>query len=115
MTTELKPMENTRRVSIDTQLAQTIEPKVFHSSHYHAEGIEPIEYISSNKLDFNRGSIIKYAHRAGDKAGQERLDIKKIIDYAMLLAFQEGIDIEREDIKELVDYRFNWKESHGSR
>lgn len=80
----------------------------FHSKHYETQGIEPIEYISSNKLDFNRGSIVKYAHRAGDKEGQEILDIKKIIDYAMLLAFQEGIQINREDVIQLVNYRFDW-------
>lgn len=103
MATELKAMESTRRVSLDT-------PKeTFHSSHYESNGIEVIEYISSNKLDFNRASIIKYADRCGKKQGQEKLDIKKIIDYAMLLAFQEGIEITREDIHNLVDYRFDWK------
>lgn len=66
----------------------------------------------SNKLDFTRASIVKYAHRAGLKKSQELLDIKKIIDYAMLLAFQEGIEIDRDDIKELIDYRFNWKQTY---
>ncbi|UAW01129.1 PF11753 family protein [Vibrio phage BUCT194] len=104
MTTELKAMETTR------VLPRTTENRdKFHSSHYESNGIEVIEYISSNKLDFNRASIIKYADRCGKKQGQEKLDIKKIIDYAMLLAFQEGIEITREDIHKLVDYRFDWK------
>ena len=43
--------------------------------------IQPIEYITANKLDFIRGNIIKYATR--DKNGAE--DIKKIIHYCELL------------------------------
>lgn len=106
-TTKLKAMENTR-VLPRTMMEPTEEK--FHSAHYESDGIEVIEYISSNKLDFNRASIIKYADRCGKKQGQEKLDIRKIIDYAMLLAFQEGIDISRDEIHQLVDYRFNWKE-----
>lgn len=82
----------------------------FHSDHYESESIEPIDLMINNKLDFVRSSIIKYAFRAGKKVGQEVLDIKKIIDYAVLLAIQEGIDIQRDDIHELINYRFDWKE-----
>ncbi|MGL5718870.1 MAG: DUF3310 domain-containing protein [Paraclostridium sp.] len=85
------------------------EKKEFHSSHYESDGIECIEFITSNKLDFCRGSIIKYAFRAGDKKGQESLDIKKIIDYAILLAMQEGIDFTYQDAKDIIDYRFEWE------
>ncbi|MGL5714436.1 MAG: DUF3310 domain-containing protein, partial [Paraclostridium sp.] len=85
--------------------------KEFHSSHYHSSGIEPITFINSNNMGFNEGSIIKYTTRVGKKAGQEISDIKKIIDYAILLAFQKGIEIEKKDILELVDYRFSWGEN----
>ncbi len=87
--------------------------KKFHSSHYESDTIEPIELISSNKLDFCRASIIKYAFRAGDKKGQEVLDIKKIIDYAILLAMQENINFTKDDAQSIIDYRFEWKEKRG--
>ena len=86
----------------------------FHSRHYNAT-IEPIEYIMSNKLSFNRGNIIKYATRACKKSGQEKLDIHKIIDYAMLMAFEEGVDIDKDDIIKLVNYRFDWKKNRGDK
>lgn len=82
----------------------------FHSSHYEGK-IEPIEFIMANKMTFNRGNIIKYATRAGKKSGQEKLDIHKIIDYAMLMAFEEGVDIDKDDIIKLVNYRFDWKKN----
>lgn len=84
--------------------------KEFHSSHYESDSIEPIEFMMSNKMDFCRASIVKYAFRAGKKEGQETLDIKKIIDYAILLAMQEGINFTKEDAQSIIDYRFNWKE-----
>lgn len=90
------------------------EKETFHSSHYESDAIEPIEFMMSNKLDFCRSSIIKYAFRAGKKEGQETLDITKIIDYALLLAQQEDIPFTKEDAQKIIDYRFNWKEArHG--
>lgn len=86
------------------------EEKKFHSSHYESDNIEPIEMIMSNKMDFCRASILKYAFRAGKKEGQEVLDIKKIIDYALLLAQQEGIQFTKEDAQSIIDYRFKWQE-----
>lgn len=84
--------------------------KEFHSSHYESKTIEPIEFIMENDLDFNTGNIIKYAFRVGNKKGQEVSDIKKIIDYALLLSFQKQIPITQEEVVELINYRFNWKE-----
>lgn len=88
--------------------------KEFHSSHYEGK-IEPIEFIMANKMSFNRGNIIKYATRACKKSGQEKLDIHKIIDYAMLMAFEEGVDIDKDDIIKLVSYRFDWKKNRGDK
>lgn len=88
--------------------------KEFHSSHYEGK-IEPIEFIMANKMSFNRGNIIKYATRACKKSGQEKLDIHKIIDYAMLMAFEEGVDIDKDDIIKLVNYRFDWKKNRGDK
>lgn len=47
--------------------------------HYHKRGIQPIEYIKSNNLDFNRGSVIKYVTR--DKEKNKEQDIKKAIHF----------------------------------
>lgn len=82
----------------------------FHSSHYESNKIEPITYIMANNMSFNRGNIVKYAHRAGKKEGQQELDIKKIIDYAMLLGFENGAFPSREELIMLIDYRYDWKE-----
>lgn len=75
--------------------------------HY-SGGIEPIKFIIENKYSFNRGNIVKYAHRVGNKKGQEVQDIMKIIDYALLLAYEEYIDVNRDDIIKLINYRFDW-------
>lgn len=100
---------------LDIKLLEEVkEDNMFHSSHYEG-AIEPIEFIMSNKLSFNRGNIIKYATRACKKSGQEKLDIHKIIDYAMLMAFEEGVDIDKDDIIKLVNYRFDWKKNRGNK
>lgn len=54
-------------------------PKV---PHYQQGGIEPIDYISSNNLNFNLGNVVKYVTRAGKKPSEETVkDLKKAIDY----------------------------------
>lgn len=50
--------------------------------HYNMP-IQPIEYITKNKLPYIEGNIIKYATRHRNKNGAE--DIKKIIHYCELL------------------------------
>lgn len=87
------------------------EEKEFHSSHYESDSIEPISYIMGNKMSFNRGNIIKYASRVGKKENQEKLDCHKILDYMMLLAIEEGILLDKKELIDLINYRFNWKES----
>lgn len=52
-------------------------------NHYKDMNIQPIEYISSNELDFFQGNIIKYATRHKNKNGAE--DIKKIKHYCDLI------------------------------
>ena len=59
-------------------------------THYKKCGIEPVEYIHANGLDFFRGNIVKYVTRDKDKNGAE--DILKVIDYAnMILEFDYGV------------------------
>ena len=44
-------------------------------THYTNKGIQPIDYIESNNLNFNEGNVIKYVTRYKDKNGLE--DLKK--------------------------------------
>jgi len=52
-------------------------------SHYADMAIQPIEFITANRLDFIQGNIIKYICRHKDKNGAD--DIKKAIHYCELL------------------------------
>ena len=52
-------------------------PKVLH---YLQGGIEPIDFINSNNINFNLGNAIKYITRCNHK-GQKVSDLKKAIDY----------------------------------
>lgn len=56
-------------------------------SHYKSKGIQPIEYIHANGLNFSEGSIVKYITRWRDKGGVE--DLKKIKHYVDLLIEME--------------------------
>ena len=69
--------------------------------HYKKCGIEPVEYIHANGLDFNEGSIVKYISRHRNKNGAE--DIRKIKDYCdIILELDYGIKRTIEDnIKDL--------------
>ena len=77
-----------------TKIIQTPE-------HYSSQVVEPAEYIMINDMEFWRGSIIKYASRAGKKIydgktaeESERLDLLKAIRFAemrMNMLNEEGI------------------------
>ena len=51
--------------------------------HYVKLPIQPIEYITKNKLEWCEGNIVKYITRHSIKGGKE--DVKKVIHYAELL------------------------------
>ena len=64
--------------------------------HYKKCGIDPVEYIQANWVDFNEGSIIKYISRHRNKNGAE--DIRKIKDYCdIILELDYGIKRTIED------------------
>ena len=69
--------------------------------HYKKCGIEPVEYIHANGLDFNEGSIVKYISRHRNKNGAE--DIRKIKDYCdIILELDYGIKRTiKDDIRDL--------------
>ena len=56
-------------------------------SHYMSKGIQPIEYILANQLEFCEGNIVKYATRWKDKGGVE--DLRKIKHYCDFLIERE--------------------------
>jgi hypothetical protein len=62
-------------------------------SHYTGHGgIQPIDFIMSNKLGFCEGNIVKYVYRWQGKGGVE--DLKKAEQYIkFLIAEAEGKDI----------------------
>lgn len=44
-----------------------------HPEHYVQQGIEPIDYIESNNLNFSEGNVVKYVTRHRKKNGKEDL------------------------------------------
>lgn len=80
----------------------------FHSEHYAGGKIEPIDFINANNYSFCQGSIVKYNHRIGKKKGEEKRDIIKIIDYALIMANNLGIEITEQDIYNAINYRLDW-------
>ena len=57
--------------------------------HYQQGGIEPIDFINANDLNFNLGNAIKYITRCNHK-GHKAVDLKKAIDYI-------NFELEKED------------------
>ena len=52
-------------------------------SHYQNYAIQPLEFITKNKLSYIQGNIIKYVVRFSQKNGTEDLD--KAIHYINIL------------------------------
>ena len=60
-----------------------LDRKVGSSQNYKDFKIQPIEFITANKLSFIQGNVIKYICRYDKKNGKE--DIDKAIHYCELL------------------------------
>ena len=57
--------------------------------HYSKLAIQPVEYITKNKLSYLAGNVIKYVTRYKDKNGLQ--DLKKAKHYVeMLIELEEG-------------------------
>jgi hypothetical protein len=52
-------------------------------SHYKDMPIQPVEFITKNKIPYCEANIIKYATRHRSKGGAQ--DVRKIIHYAQLI------------------------------
>lgn len=63
--------------------------KQVSGNHYKDCGIQPIEYIHANGLDYFQGNVVKYVTRHKDKNG--KADIEKAIHYLeLILELQYG-------------------------
>ena len=60
-----------------------LDRQVGSTQHYKDFKIQPIEFITANKLSFIQGNFIKYICRYDKKNGKE--DIDKVIHYCELL------------------------------
>ncbi len=60
-----------------------LDRQVGSTQHYKNFKIQPIEFITANKLSFIQGNVIKYICRFDKKNGNE--DIDKAIHYCELL------------------------------
>lgn len=60
--------------------------------HYKSLPIQPVQYITMNKIPYLEGNVIKYVTRHQSKNGIE--DIKKAIHYLQLIAeLQYGVQL----------------------
>lgn len=50
---------------------------VNHPPHYKSGGIETIDFIEAKDLNFRLGNVVKYVVRAGKKASDPLIDLKK--------------------------------------
>lgn len=57
--------------------------KQVSGDHYKTCGIQPIEYIHANGLNYFQGNVVKYVTRYKDKAG--KADLEKAIHYLELM------------------------------
>jgi|TARA_S200002703_G_scaffold65106_1_gene56242 hypothetical protein len=68
---------------IDHRATERATERQVGGKHYKDFKIQPIEFITKNKLSFIQGCIVKYICRYDKKNGKEDLD--KIIHYCELL------------------------------
>lgn len=54
-------------------ITEELQEKLSNQTHYTANGIEPLDYITANSLSFVEGNIIKYVSRYKRKNGLEDL------------------------------------------
>ena len=59
-----------------------ITNKATEPKHYHKLKIQPRDYITANKLDYNEGNVVKYVSRWRSKNGlEDLLKAKNYLDY----------------------------------
>jgi hypothetical protein len=80
--------------------------KQIGGKHYKTCGIQPVEYIHANKLDYLEGNVIKYITRHRTK-GEGKKDVEKAIHYAELILQMHYPDEEKQTdlFKDLIGER----------
>lgn len=78
--------ERIRREATRPEIASAFTEQV-GGNHYKKTKLQPMDYITANKLGFVEGSVVKYITRYADKGGAE--DLKKIIHYTRMLLESE--------------------------
>jgi len=73
--------------------------------HYKTCGIQPVDYITANDLDYLEGNVVKYITRHRVKGG--RKDIEKVIHYAQMILANEYNISEQRDSDEAIDWKDN--------
>lgn len=106
---ELKEKEE-HRSHVAKGISKCYRPdkKVLEQSGHYKGDVEPFDVYKSMGIheQFVIGNIIKYAMRAGKKAGQKKSDIKKIFDYALELCLYTGIT--EKEIREILEDRLEY-------
>ena len=59
--------------------------KQIGGTHYRQGGIQPVQYIEANKLQYLEGSVVKRVTRHDKETGKGRQDIEKAIHELQLL------------------------------
>lgn len=87
--------------------------KQVSGTHYKDMPIQPIEFITKNKLDWYQGNIVKYASRHHIKGGAD--DLRKVIHYAELaLEAQYGQPVaDALELPEVTPPEGDWIEWKG--
>ncbi|EIA8103717.1 DUF3310 domain-containing protein [Listeria monocytogenes] len=66
-----------------------MKDEISQPAHYMSGGIEPIKFIQSHNMNFEKGNVIKYVTRAGKKEGQNEVkDLKKARQYLDFLIWK---------------------------
>jgi len=82
--------EDNRKADIVKPVDKSALDVQIGGNHYKDLNIQPIEYITANKLSWCEGNIVKYITRHSAKGGKQ--DVQKVIHYAQLL-----LDLEYDD------------------
>ena len=100
-------MRNNKCRNYEAKIEKEVKKVLEQSGHYKGD-VEPFDVYKSMGIheQFVIGNIIKYAMRAGKKAGQKNSDIKKIFDYALELCLYTGIT--EKEIREILEDRLGY-------
>ena len=96
MSEELTYREVCEEVAKRNQANRAARQTQIGGDHYSKMNIQPIDFITQNKLSFIQGNIIKYICRYKDKNGLQ--DLKKAQHYMnMLLEIEYGVGQRKSD------------------